>query len=73
MKYFKELDSPAVDAFIKQPTCPNYEATFLNHFMYLSHDDGTNRLHPPLVNSFRSLVLDPSASPLKDNKNIDNS
>jgi len=71
MKYFKELDSPAVDAFIEHPTRPNCEAAFLNHFTNLSHDDGTKRLHSPFMNSYQGLVLDPTISTLKDNKNSD--
>ena len=50
---------------------PNCKAAFLNHFTYISHDDDAKRLHPPFVNSYQSLVADPSASPLKDNKNGD--
>jgi hypothetical protein len=50
MKYFKELDSPAVEAFAEHTMCPNREATFLNHFTYLSHDNSVKRLHPPFVN-----------------------
>jgi hypothetical protein len=64
MKYFNELDSPAVEAFLKHPMHPNCKAAFLNHFTYLSHDDSTKMLHPPFVNSYRSLVFDPWASPL---------
>jgi hypothetical protein len=71
MKYFKELDSPAVDAFMEHPTCLNCKAAFLNHFTYISHDDGTKRLHPPFVNSYQSLAIDPCISPLKDNINGD--
>ena len=51
-----------------RPTC---EAAFLNHFTYITHDDSTKRLNPPFANSYRSLVLDSSASLLKDNKSND--
>lgn len=71
MKYVKELENPDVNTFIKHPACPSYEAAFLNNFTYISHNDSTKRLHPPFVNSYQSLVLDPSASLLKDNRNSD--
>jgi hypothetical protein len=68
MKYFKELDNPAVHAFIKHLTSQNCKEAFLNHFTYVSHEGSTKRLHPSFANRYRSLVLDPNASLLKDKK-----
>ena len=65
------IKSPAAEAFIKNPTQPNCEASFLNHFTYISHVNSAKRLHPPFLNSYQSLVVNPSASPLKDNKKGD--
>ena len=44
------------------PLTPQYESAFLNYFTYLAHNDSTKRMRPPFVNSFKSLVKDPSAS-----------
>lgn len=71
LKYFKELDSPAVKAFIEHPLRPKCKTSFLNHITYISRDNDTKRIHPPLVNSYQSLVVNPSTSPLKDHRNGD--
>jgi hypothetical protein len=62
MKYFKQLDEQVVQEFITHPSNPQCETTFLNYFTYLAHNDSTKRMRPSFVNSFKSLVKDPSAS-----------
>ena len=62
MKYFKQLDEQVVQDFVAHPSNPQYESAFLNYFTYLAHNDSTKRMRPPFVNSFKSLVKDPSAS-----------
>ena len=62
MKYFKQLDEQVVQEFVAHPSNPQYESAFLNYFTYLAHNDSTKRMRPPFVNSFKSLVKDPSAS-----------
>ncbi len=61
MKYFKQLDEQVVQEFVAHPSNPQYKSAFLNYFTYLDHNDPAKR-HHPFVNSFKSLVKDPSAS-----------
>jgi hypothetical protein len=62
IKYFKQLDEPVVQDFIKHPSKPQCEMAFLNFFTYFSSNDPTKRIHPPFINSYASLVEDPSNS-----------
>ena len=39
--------------------------------LYIYHDEGAKRLHPSFVNTYRSLIVNPSASLLNDDKNGD--
>ncbi len=62
MHYFKELDKSAVQEFIEHLSRTHCESTFLNFFTYFFHEDKTKRLCPPFVNSYESLVKNPSNS-----------
>ena len=66
MKHFKQLDEPIVQDFIKHSSRPHCETAFLNFFTYFSSNNPTKRLHPPFINSFASLVEDPSNSIYKE-------
>jgi hypothetical protein len=61
MKYFKQLDEQVVQEFVAHPSSPQCKSAFPNYFTHLAHNDSTKRMCPPLVNSFKSLVKDPSA------------
>ena len=65
MKYFKQLDNSVVQHVIKHPSRPQCETAFLNFFTYFSSNDPTKRIHPPFINSYSSLVEDPSTLPMK--------
>jgi hypothetical protein len=43
MKYFEEIHVPVVQGFLEHPSLSDHEEKFLNHFMLVSHDDGTNK------------------------------
>jgi hypothetical protein len=67
-KYFENIDSEPVQNFIAWPSEDHYEDNFKTAFSFTSHDDPKHYLTPPFVNSYRSLVLDPSLSTITDGK-----
>ena len=67
-KYFENIDSEPVQNFIAWPSEDHYEDNFKTAFSFTSHDDPKHYLTPPFVNSYRSLVIDPSLSTITDGK-----